>query len=173
MKISSEDRIIIDLFDETRELVEKHKNLIMITKADKGNASVVFDKQKYIEQSESLLSDNNTYTVINEDFTTKYQNKFNTLFKAWHRMKYIDKEIAEYLECETGTIPKFYALPKVHKDNYILKPVISSVTSPSYRLAKFYHSILKNITGKKESYIKNSEEFIKKVRNKKYLRINR
>ena len=66
-----------------------------------------------------------------------------------------------------GSIPKFYVLPKVHKDGFPLRSIILAVSSPCYELSKFYYSILKNVTRKKNNYISNSNEFLTNIENLK------
>ena len=42
----------------------------------------------------------------------------------------------------TGSSPgKLYGLCKVHKDNYPLRPVISMLNTPEYKLAKYMDGI--------------------------------
>ena len=52
----------------------------MITKADKGNCTVIIDKDKYEEKIFKLLNDKDTYVVLKNDLTRnieRKQNKFN------------------------------------------------------------------------------------------------
>ena len=86
--------------------------------------------------------------------------------KEWLKKRCITNTIAERLLCETGTIIKLYALPKLHKRDIPSRPIILACNSPSFQLSKFYHIILSNVTGMKNSYIKNSQDFVEKVRDK-------
>ena len=56
--------------------------------------------------------------------------------------------------------PKFYGLPKVHKDGIPLRPIVSSVGSVSYETGKELSRILKPLVGKTEHHVKNSKDFI-------------
>ena len=122
------------------------------------------NKCDYFSKAKKMLNDQKTYKVLKKDPTTKYQNKFNTLIMHWLNKEYISKTTADKIKCDTGTIPKFYALPKVHKRDIPLRSIISACSSPCFHLSKFYHKILSNITGMKRSFIKNSEDFVEKVR---------
>ena len=119
---------------------------------------------KEMAKATNLLNDKKTYKVLKKDPTTSYQNKFNGLIKSWLQKDYITTTTAQKLYCETGTISKFYVLPKIHKQDIPVRPIISACTSLSYQLSKFYHRILSNVTGMKRSFVKNSEEFVKKVK---------
>ena len=59
--------------------------------------------------------------------------------------------------------PKFYGLPKVHKDGIPLRPIVSSVGSVSYETAKELSRILKPLVGKTEHHVKNAKDFIESI----------
>ena len=44
--------------------------------------------------------------------------------------------------------PQMYGLPKVHKENIPMRPIVSTISSPTYRLAKELARILTPLTGK-------------------------
>ena len=48
---------------------------IVITKADKGNCTVIIDKNKYEEKIFKLLNDKNTYVLIKNDLTKNIEQK--------------------------------------------------------------------------------------------------
>jgi hypothetical protein len=53
-----------------------------------------------------------------------------------------------------------YGLPKIHKPDIPLRPIISSIGSPCFALAGYLLRILKPLAGKSNSYIKNSYHFV-------------
>ena len=57
IKISNENKIILDLHETASCFVRKHKKDIMITKADKGNVTVILNKSKYISKASKILSE--------------------------------------------------------------------------------------------------------------------
>lgn len=164
-KQSREDKFILQLFNETRVFLKKQKENIFVTRADKGSVTVVMNRSDYVGKAMNMLADKDTYEECKKDQTITFQNKFLKLIKSWYKDKHIDEPMKKRLICETGTIPKFYALPKIHKKDIPLRPIISAVTSPSYNLSKYYHKVLSNVTGKKTSHIENSIDFINKIKN--------
>ena len=52
-----------------------------------------------------------------------------------------------------------YGLPKLHKNNIPLRPIVSTVGSPTYKLSKFLSNILTNILGNTEHHFKDSGDF--------------
>ena len=64
-------------------------------------------------------------------------------------------------------IPKFYGLPKVHKENTPLRPIVSSIGSVSYGASKEIARIIKPLVGSTEHHVNNSREFIEEMKKMK------
>ena len=63
----------------------------------------------------------------------------------------------------------FYGLPKIHKTNMPIHCIVSACSTATYNTAKFITKILQNYCGKTSSFVKDSTDFIKKI---KHLSIN-
>ncbi|XP_033117319.1 uncharacterized protein LOC117117198 [Anneissia japonica] len=63
--------------------------------------------------------------------------------------------------------PKFYGLPKIHKVNIPLRPIVSSIDSITYSSAKFLAEILSPLVGNSIHHVVNSLEFSKLIKNKR------
>ena len=50
---------------------------IVITKADKGNCTVIIDKEKYEEKIFKLLNEKDTYVILKKDLTKNIESKLN------------------------------------------------------------------------------------------------
>ena len=62
--------------------------------------------------------------------------------------------------------PKLYGLPKMHKPNIPLRPIISMIKSPQHNLAKFLNILLQPILRFYSRYIVNdSFEVVDRIRN--------
>jgi len=59
--------------------------------------------------------------------------------------------------------PRLYGLPKVHKLNNSLRLIVSAIHFPIYNISRFLAQILQPLTGKFESHITNSTDFIQKI----------
>ena len=59
--------------------------------------------------------------------------------------------------------PRFYGLPKIHKPNTPLRPIVSAIGSPTYSLAKFVTTIISPLTGKTLSHVKNAKHFTEMI----------
>jgi hypothetical protein len=58
--------------------------------------------------------------------------------------------------------PKLYGLPKIHKAEapLVLRPIVSSIGSPTYHLAKHIATLITPLVGHMDSHVKNSKHFV-------------
>ena len=64
-----------------------------------------------------------------------------------------------------SSVPKFYGLPEIHKKDVPLRPIVSSIGSVTYGVAKELSRILKPLVGKSIYHVDNSKEFAEEIRN--------
>ena len=60
--------------------------------------------------------------------------------------------------------PKFYGLPKIHKPDTPLRPIVSSCGSLTYGVAKELAKILKPLVGKSPHHITSTQDFVEQAR---------
>ncbi|XP_063529636.1 uncharacterized protein LOC134740911 [Cydia strobilella] len=58
------------------------------------------------------------------------------------------------------TTPKIYGLPKIHKNDWPLRPIVSQIDSPTYKASRFLSGLLQPLTGKTSSFVRNSTHFV-------------
>ncbi|CAJ0964495.1 unnamed protein product, partial [Ranitomeya imitator] len=95
--------------------LRSNKKLI-IKPADKGGAVVVMDKQYYIREIRSQLSDSEIYLPITYDPTFKCTKEIQTLSHQFSASGVIDHKLGEFLINTHPICPVLYTLPKIHKD---------------------------------------------------------
>ena len=78
----------------------------------------------------------------------KQEDKINRLLSKMKEYKEISPE--EYKDLYvTGSQPGIlYGLPKIHKPNVPLRPILSSIVTAGYGLSKFFVPLLKSLTFK-------------------------
>lgn len=148
---------------ETKSFFKQHPE-VLVTKADKGNITVVMNKSSYMEKMDTLLLDENTYMKVKSDFTGSLQRKMNKYITMLEKGNYISDVRGKSLRTYNGIFPRIYGLPKVHKKNFPLRPIVTYIGSPLYNLSKFFADVLSNIVGKSDHHIKNSNEFITNIK---------
>ena len=57
-------------------------------------------------------------------------------------------------------VPKFYGLPKIHKPDTPLRPIVSRRGLVTYRVAKVLAKILKPLVGKSPHHIHSTQDFV-------------
>lgn len=142
----------------TKEFLNQNPSLYILT-ADKCNKTVIMHKNEYKQKISNLLNDNSTYKKEKCDPTSKIQTKINSLISKWYNSKYIDLPTKNGLICHNGISPCLYGLPKLHKDNIPLRPIVSNIGAPSYKLSKFFSKIIQNIIGQNNFYVKDPWQF--------------
>ena len=178
-------------FEEEKTLVKlKSKvkdNSLIVTKADKGNATVINKRADYIDKLQKILSDKSKFELIenpNEDLIQNQEKKLNCIL-----LKLKDEYEDYILEDENGKNIKpvkikntfnekvynkirstgakcgvCYGLTKVHKDNLPVRPIISNIGTYNYNLAKYLSEVLeRNFIEKFKYTLKDSFDFINRL----------
>lgn len=64
----------------------------------------------------TLLSDNETYVVIEKDPIKKITNELRNLLVRWKKNSFIAESIYRSLMSSDDILPRAYGLPKIHKN---------------------------------------------------------
>ena len=96
---------------------------------------VVMDKQDYINKANQLLNQN-TYKVISKDPTNTIKNKLINIRKGIKTKTGLGINTYKSMYPPGCVPPKFYGLPKIHKPDTPLRPIVSSCGSVTYGVAK-------------------------------------
>lgn len=161
-RINEKEKFILAIYEKTKEMVQKHKDKIIITSADKGNKTVIMYKEEYNKKMLELLQDKTTFKCIREDPTEKLQKTNNNILSELLKGQHITKSEKSRLTAHAAAAPELYGLPKIHKENMPLRPISSSTKVPCYHMAKYIGGILKNIISPTYN-IKNSWELKEKL----------
>ena len=126
--------------------LKKDQSRVILT-VDKGVAIVIMDKEDYQVKAKALLEDQGTYKALKTDPTGRLKSKMINLLKKIMSEGGIDDILYKKLYPTGVVTPKFYGLPKIHKDGVPLRPIVSSRGSISYEVAKELARILKPLVG--------------------------
>ena len=147
---------------KSQVFLKEHSNLL-ITKADKGNKTVILSSEEYDSKMTELLGDENTYRTLRGDPSMKVLKQINAMVDRWFDQKYIDKRTQTKLKMSSCNPPRIYGLPKIHKQNRPLRPVVSTIGSATYNIAKYLSDIITHIVGRTEFHVKNSFDFAREI----------
>ena len=98
------------------------------------------DKEEYIKKTEELLNQEHTRSFL---LTTKQKNKLTSLLKNKTAEGGMNEDKYRKMYPTSAGIPKFYGLPKIHKEGVPLRATVSSRGAVSYEIAKELARILK------------------------------
>ena len=152
----------------TPELKDAAKSLreddtITVRKADKSSSYVVINKEEYIHKIEDILKDKKKFKKIRKDPTSDLKKKANRAIEAANAVIGSVKFEPIVGDFAPGYL---YGTVKTHKSNNPLRPVISQIPTPTYKLAKRLNNILSPYIPV-ENTLKSSEEFLEVIQSKK------
>ncbi|XP_063622430.1 uncharacterized protein LOC134794549 [Cydia splendana] len=137
----------------------KENEDILVLKADKGNATVVMDSTDYDSKIRHLLDDSLVYKPVSYNPTARVSRRIRAVIKD-NRELFEEDVFDRLYKPKIVLPPKLYGLPKVHKRNVPLRPIVSQISSPTYDLAKHVASVLQPLVGSTSSFVKDSRHFI-------------
>ena len=139
----------------------------MVLTADKGVALVVMDRRDYIRKAKELLDDTSTYRTIQSDPTNKLKNKLINILKRIKVDTGLQENIYGRMYPTGASSSKFYGLPKIHKKNVPLRPIVSSIGSVTHGVAKELFKIIKPLVGTSKQHVNNTKEFADEIKKTK------
>ena len=115
---------------------------IIILPADKEQMTVIIHKSDYIEKANTLLRDTETYQTLDTDPSKTTVNCINQKLKHLNDKDKLEETSYNRIRSNIASTTKFYGLPKIHKENMPLRPIVSLPGSPMYELSKYLATIL-------------------------------
>lgn len=138
-------------------------NQAIVTKADKGNTIVILNQQDYYNKSIDFIKNNNI-KEIKKDPTKSYVKQINNIINQSNNL--FQNNEKNKLKQPNAKAPQFTGLPKIHKPDTPIRPLINYKTAPCYKIAKVLQKVIKaNITIVNNNSLKNNLEIIEKTKN--------
>jgi hypothetical protein len=150
--------------------LSKDKSLV-ISKADKGDAVVIQNRKDYDDKMLKLLSDKSKFKELDLDPTIDRLKHLNSkVYSLQHRMvngiraQALDNVVYERIYTAGAKPGVLYGLPKVHKENLPIRPIISAIGTYNYNLAKWLDEIIKPFVDESKYLLKDTFDFVNKVK---------
>ena len=166
----------IDLGDflMTKECFQAIRSLqtyeeILITKPDKATGVVILNKNDYNNKMKTILNDTTKFLdlgpVTNKDNTAKIESGTQRRLLQLRKECLISKQVYEAIRPTGSQRPRMHGLPKIHKKDVPLRPILSMTRSAQHQLAKWLTSLLQLVLQNLSSNcVSDSFTFVKKVR---------
>ena len=136
---------------------------VIFCNADKGGAVVIWDVSDYINEAMKQLNDKNFYRTLPSNPTPTHCELINSTIDRFKQSKQLENKLADGLKTLEPRTPRFYLLPKIHKENNPGRPVVSSVNSHTTKISEFVDHHLQPFVKKLKSYVQDTTDFINKI----------
>ena len=143
----------------------KNDKSIVIKSADKGSAVVVWNREDYIKEAEKQLGDQEVYEEVSNNAAPVLKTINGVIAKIRKRGD-LKRDTLDYFIMKDPKFARFYLLPKIHKrlHNVPGRPVISNSGYYTENISSFLDHHLQPLAQAVKSYIKDTNEFLKKLR---------
>ena len=143
---------------------------ILITKPDKGSGVVILNKSDYIKKMGSILEDKNKFLNMGgvhlHDNTAKNEQKLQKRLLDLANQNILARDVYDRVRPTGSQRPRMYGLPKTHKEDIPLRPILSMIGSSQHELAKWLAEILAPVLKLYSSYsVKDSFTFANFIQN--------
>ena len=157
-KISYLVNTYVNSYKPTKNALRKHKilkklrnnNNILITKPDKGDGVIIVDRVYYMSSMYEIVNDMSKFLKLRSGPTICRENKLQRFWRSLKDKDFFTKDIyGNIYPC--GSKPaRIYGNPRTHKlksktDKLMFHPIISSIGTYNYKLAKFLGELLNPI----------------------------
>ena len=123
-----------------------------------------FDKKLNNKESQDILKSMGHNHLPSYYFDI---SEISSLIDNVNQLKKTDKiDFRRYnrLRCSVPQPPKLYGLPKLHKPNIPMRPIVSFCGSPTYQLSKYLTNVLKLLTEESRHKLQSTENFIDAIK---------
>ena len=105
----------------------KHDENIVILPADKGHVTVVMDKTDYYNKMDELVNNKQTYKLLKWDPAPSLQRKLDNKIFSIRKTNMMTQQTYYRLRCSVPRSPKLYGLPKLHKPQIPMRPIVKVI----------------------------------------------
>lgn len=151
-------RIFENKLFETKKFLKNNPHLL-VTKADKGNATIVIERDCYVEKVKNELNNDKYYEKLPRDPSNALKNIMSKLIKSWTEKGVFDCLNSPYIiesNLAHTTISRAYGLIKIHKEHHPARVVVSTIGSPTYVFDKFISKLFTQFLPRPKYSLKNS-----------------
>ena len=139
------------------KILKAKKQRLRILPADKGNAAVLLSHEQYHSKMTEHIS-SGPYTLLQRDPTSSLSGKVDRILKKLLKEGKIDISVFNSCKNLHPRPPQLYGLPKIHKPNTPIRPIVS-----------FYNTLLIALHKTLAHYIQPSTHSYLRIRDSKHM----
>ena len=133
---------------------------VVIKRSDKCKGLVVLPKTEYIQKAQAITDG---YETVPKNPTPKLEAETKRLIKDTLAGKVPDKVTRSVLPSGSRTA-ELYGLPKTHKPNAPLRPILSSCGDPIDKLAWLLERIITQLLAFVPAHLTNTQDYLHRIR---------
>lgn len=153
---------IVHIFDVAKGFLNDNPN-ICISSADKGNISVVFDRQFYNQKINEHLSSSAVYQKVVASSHIGLIRRNHFLLSKLSDIGFLGREHIFRISSQETQTPMLYGVWKPFK-GFSLRPILSSVNVVGNKLFQVLVDILNRLDHDNKYSLKNTSQLIKEVK---------
>ena len=145
---------------KTRTFLRDNKDLL-VTRADKGNATVIINKNAYINKVELQLNNTKYYSKLPKNPISKLRNYTKHIISVWNSRGVFDYiiNLNNYKSSiDNSVLARAYGLIKIHKTDFPVRIIVSNINSPINLFDKAISEIFKKYLPRPKFSRKNSSD---------------
>ncbi len=137
---------------------------LVVLKSDKNNGCVILKKCDYVQKCNDYLR---TADIVPVDIQQKKLIKrladdFKTALKSIKEFFLRDFR-SQSLCLSNPKLARLYGIPKIHRSNCPVRPIVSGVDTSCYNLAQILNKFLTGLKRSNPCHLKDSTEFVDKL----------
>ena len=111
----------------------------------------------------STLIENGPYQLLNKDPTDRLTRKLSEKLLTLRRSAYLSEAVYNKIRPRHKQPPRIYSLPKIHKADVPLRPIVSGINTFAYDLSAYLANILSPLTGNSGFTVTNLAHFVSTI----------
>ncbi len=123
------------------------------------------DTEDYESKVSNMLSDAKTYEPLKNNPTGSYKRKLIATLQRLKRENKITPQQYDYLYLTSESIPRLYCMPKIHKKDNPLRPIVDYTGSIAYNVSRALADLLAPLVGKTQYHCENSKQLAEVLSN--------
>jgi len=135
---------------------------IIVCKPDKGNGVVILNKSDYNDKMLHILNDKSKFQSTTNDNNLSNLRKFQGFLFRLKKKKSLSEEDYARIRPTSAATPTLYGLPKIHKQDTPVRPILSCTGSFHHECAIWLTEILTPFR-KHQTSVKDTFEFLDRI----------
>ncbi|CAF1085156.1 unnamed protein product, partial [Brachionus calyciflorus] len=137
----------------------KHKPFVVL-ESDKNVGACLITQPLCNSLALDCLSDTSIYIKLDSDPLNDIKTRIESQLNSLVDLGWISKRLKKLLIVDNPKLSKFRILPKIHKKNFSVRPIVNCISSPTSKLCLLVYILLQPIVEKCYSYLKDSQHLL-------------